>query len=32
VGVSFLIELAFLSGRLRLPGHNIHTLVTYTHE
>ena len=32
VGVSFLIELAFLRGRLRLPGQNIHTLVTYTHE
>jgi adenine phosphoribosyltransferase len=32
VGVSFLIELAFLRGRLRLPGHNIHTLVSYNHE
>jgi adenine phosphoribosyltransferase len=32
VGVSFLIELAFLRGRLRLPGHNIHTLITYNHE
>ena len=32
VGVSFLIELAFLGGRLRLSGHNIHTLITYNQE
>lgn len=32
VGVSFLIELAFLRGRLRLPGHNIHALITYNEE
>ena len=32
VGVSFLIELAFLGGRLRLTGHNIHTLITYNQE
>lgn len=28
-GISFLIELAFLEGRNRLPGQDIHTLVTY---
>jgi len=32
VGVSFLIELAFLRGRLRLPGQNIHALMTYNEE
>jgi adenine phosphoribosyltransferase len=32
VGVSFLIELAFLQGRLRLPGQNIHALITYNEE
>ena len=32
VGVSFLIELAFLRGRLRLPGQNIHALITYDQE
>ena len=32
VGVSFLIELAFLRGRLRLPGQNIHALITYNEE
>ena len=32
VGVSFLIELAFLGGRSRLGGHNIHALITYNQE
>ncbi|MEB3221296.1 MAG: adenine phosphoribosyltransferase [Candidatus Sericytochromatia bacterium] len=29
VGVSFLIELAFLGGRERLPGLDVHALLTY---
>ena len=29
VGVSFLIELAFLDGRKKLPGRAIHSLITY---
>lgn len=29
VGVSFLIELAFLDGRKKLPGRPIHSLITY---
>ena len=28
-GISFLIELAFLEGRKRLEGYDIHTLITY---
>jgi adenine phosphoribosyltransferase len=32
VEVSFLIELAFLRGRLRLPGKTIHALITYNAE
>lgn len=29
VGIAFLIELAFLNGRKKLPGRNIRSLVTY---
>jgi adenine phosphoribosyltransferase len=29
VGISILIELAFLSGRTRLPGREIHSVLTY---
>ena len=29
VGTAFLIELAFLNGRKKLSGHNIHSLITY---
>lgn len=29
VGSAFLIELGFLDGRKKLPGHKIHSLVTY---
>jgi adenine phosphoribosyltransferase len=32
VGVSFLIELAFLKGRDRLPARTIHSLITYDRE
>lgn len=28
-GVGFLIELSFLAGRQRLPGHDVHSLVIY---
>lgn len=28
-GISFLIELGFLKGRAKLPGHSIHSLLTY---
>jgi len=29
VGVSFLIELTFLKGRDKIPGYDVHTLITY---
>ena len=29
VGVAFLIELSFLSGRERLAGYDLHSLITY---
>ena len=29
VGVEFLIELSFLSGRERLAGYDLHSLITY---
>jgi adenine phosphoribosyltransferase len=29
VGVQFLIELAFLNGRAKLPGENIRTVLSY---
>jgi adenine phosphoribosyltransferase len=29
VGVEFLIELSFLSGRDRLAGYDLHSLITY---
>jgi adenine phosphoribosyltransferase len=32
VGVSVLIELAFLHGRLKLPGRTLHALITYAEE
>ena len=32
VGISFLIELAFLGGRTKLGGYNIHTVISYDSE
>ena len=32
VGVAFLIELAFLNGRERLAGYDVHSLISYTSE
>ena len=32
VGCAFLIELAFLSGRERLQGRNVHSLLSYDSE
>jgi len=32
VGIAFLIELAFLNGRAKLPGHKILSLITYDAE
>ena len=32
VGISFLIELAFLNGRSLLGGHDVHSVITYTSE
>lgn len=32
VGVAFLIELSFLKGRERLPGHNIFSIIQYDSE
>jgi adenine phosphoribosyltransferase len=32
VGCAFLIELAFLGGRERLAGYDVHTLITYDNE
>jgi len=29
VGAAFLIELAFLGGRAKLPGHEVHSVITY---
>ena len=30
VGLGFLIELAFLGGRAKLPGRDVHSLIEYT--
>lgn len=32
VGMSFLIELAFLPGRAQLPGYDMHTIISYDQE
>ena len=30
VGIAFVIELAFLNGREKLAGYDVHSLVTYS--